>query len=331
MARHQKMRAPFTDHYELRTDHFIYFGNSSLCNYCTAPFALYKSHVEIVPYIIHEHLHRRGLEHGLLVNEVARTEERMALFVINHFAIDLGGAFRQKVCGNEGMTQAFVHDFHTGQAVGNGEHEVGRIGEILPPPAGTEFVEGRVAAITDGWLVRQRIIIDFLCGNQVERRVFKKDIRIRPFLVSPDDGQVDVFFFDQFHQAVAGIGGKGNFNIAVLIHKSFQDGRHMGLGKGLAGADAKDSGNGIRLMGDVILHILVLLQFLFRKGKEAVSGIGKVDPLIGTDEKRAADFLFHLAQTVGQGRLGHEKTLGHFVDASFFTKINEDFPISIIH
>jgi hypothetical protein len=31
------MRASFTDHYELRTDHFINFSNSSLCNYRTAP------------------------------------------------------------------------------------------------------------------------------------------------------------------------------------------------------------------------------------------------------------------------------------------------------
>ena len=95
---------------------------------------------------------------------------------------------------------------------------------------------------------------------------------------------MDIFLLHQLHQLITGVGGKGNFNVAVLVYKPFQNGRHMGLGKGLAGTDAKHPGNGIRLMGYVIPHVLVLLQFLFRKGEETISCVCEMDPLIGTDK-----------------------------------------------
>ena len=58
----------------------------------------------------------------------------------------------------------------------------------------------------------------------------------------------------------------------------------MGLGEGLAGTDAEYAGNGIRLMGHIILHVLVLLQLLFCKREKTVACIGEMNPFIGTNK-----------------------------------------------
>ncbi len=105
----------------------------------------------------------------------------------------------------------------------------------------------------------------------------------------------------------------------------------MGLGEGAGSADAENAGNGIRLMGDEVLHVLIPLEFFFRVGEKAVSGIGEVDALIGADEKGHADFFFHLVEPVGEGRLCHEKPFGYFIDAPFFAEVNQNFPVCIVH
>ena len=74
----------------------------------------------------------------------------------------------------------------------------------------------------------------------------------------------------------------------------------MGLGKRLGCPDTEDTGNRVWFVGDIILHVLVLLEFFFRKGKEPCSRIGEVHTFIGADKKRTTNFLFHLTQAVCQ-------------------------------
>ena len=189
------------------------------------------------------------------------------------------------------MTKTLVDDFHAGQAVRHRQHEMRGIGEVMSPPAGTEFIKGRITPVTDGWLSRKCIVIDFLGRNQVERRIFKQDVGIRPFLIASYDGKMDVFLLHQLDQAVARIRRQGNFNITVFVYKSLQDSRHMGLRKRLARANAENAGNGIRFMRDIVLHILILLQFFFREGEEPVARICEMHTFIGTDEKWTSYFL----------------------------------------
>lgn len=70
---------------------------------------------------------------------------------------------------------------------------------------------------------------------------------------------------------------------------------------------------------------------LFGKGEEAISRIGEMDTLIGANEKRTADLFFHLAQAIRQRRLGHKQPLGDLIDAAFFSKIDQNLPIRVIH
>ena len=229
------------------------------------------------------------------------------------------------------MTKTLVDDFHAGQAVRHCQHEMRGIGEVMSPPAGTEFIKGRITPVTDGWLSRKCIVIDFLGRNQVERRIFKQDVGIRPFLIASYDGKMDVFLLHQLDQAVARIRRQGNFNITVFVYKSLQDSRHMGLRKRLARANAENAGNGIRFMRDIVLHILILLQFFLREGEEPVARICEMHTFIGTDEKWTSYFLFHLAQPVRQRRLCHEQPLCYLIDTPLFAQIDEDFPIRVIH
>ena len=282
-------------------------------------------------HIVHEDLDRRRLEHGLLEDEMARAQDRTLLAVVDHFAIDIRRTLREKICRNERLAEAMIHDFYAGQAVRYGQKEMRRFREILTPPAASQLIQRRVTAITDGRLVRQGIIVDLLCRDEIERRILEKDIRIRPFLIAADDGEMDIFLLDQLRQAVTRVRRERDLDVIVLIDKALQNGWHVRLREGLARTDAQHAGNGIRLMCHEVLHILILLQFFFGKGEETIPRIGEMDALIGADEKRTADFFFHLAQAIRQRRLGHKQPLGNLIDAAFFSKIDQNLPIRVIH
>ena len=77
-------------------------------------------------HIVHEDLDRRGLEHGLLEDEMARAQDRTLLAVVDHFAIDIRRTLRKKVCRDERLAEAMIHDFYAGQAVRYGQKEMRR-------------------------------------------------------------------------------------------------------------------------------------------------------------------------------------------------------------
>ena len=222
------------------------------------------------------------------------------------------------------MTKTLVDDFHAGQAVRHCQHEMRGIGEVMSPPAGTEFIKGRITPVTDGWLSRKCIVIDFLGRNQVERRIFKQDVGIRPFLIASYDGKMDVFLLHQLDQAVARIRRQGNFNITVFVYKSLQDSRHMGLRKRLARANAENAGNGIRFMRDIVLHILILLQFFFREGEEPVARICEMHTFIGTDDSGNKNYWAHVDSSA------YSRQMQYYYDTFGFSKIGSVYGDEIV-
>lgn len=128
-------------------------------------------------HIIHEDLDRRRLEHGLLEDEVARAQDRTLLAVVDHFTIDIRRTLREKVCRDERLSKAMIHDLYAGETVRNGQKEMRRFGEILTPPTASQLIQRRVTAIADGRLVRQGIVVDLLCRDEIERCILEKDVR----------------------------------------------------------------------------------------------------------------------------------------------------------
>lgn len=173
---------------------------------------------------------------------MARAQYRALLAVVDHFAIDIRRTLREKVCRDERLSKTMIHDLYAGETVRNGQKKMRRFREILTPPTASQLIQRRITAIADGRLVRQGIIVDLLCRDEIERCILEKDVRIRPFLIAANDGQMDILLLDQLRQAVARIRRERDLDVIVLIDEALQNGRHVRLRKGLARTDAQHAG-----------------------------------------------------------------------------------------